>query len=137
MKKLSDNAGWLTMAFVVVFLSAIIYANISAGIGNALPFTLAGAAFSTAILFVVYESKTVYYDQEKLYYKTFLSGSLKEIPLDRIYNIAKVPGFSITYLKYQVVFYDENNILKSIFFHTISERTADDIWEILNLKRNR
>ena len=136
MKRLSDNTGWLTIPFVVVFLSGIIYANISAGIGNALPFTLASTALSTAILFVVYESKTVYYDQEKLYYKTFVSGSLKEIPLDKIYNIAKVPGFSITYLKYQVVFYDINNILKSIFFHTTSERTTDDIWEVLNLKRN-
>ncbi|MES2110426.1 MAG: hypothetical protein V4577_16835 [Bacteroidota bacterium] len=137
MKRLSDNPGWVMMAFVVVFLSGIIYANISAGIENALPFTLAGTAFSTAILFVIYESKTVNYDKEKLYYKTFLSGSLNEIPLERIHNIAKVPGFSMVYLKYQVVFYDENNILKSIFFHTISEQSADEVWEKLNLKRNQ
>lgn len=75
--------------------------------------------------------------KEKLYYKTFLLGSLNEIPLKRIYNIAKVRGFSMVYLKYQVVFYDENNILKSIFFHTISAQSANDIWEILNLKRGQ
>lgn len=43
----------------------------------------------------------------------------------------------MVYLKYQVVFYDENNILKSIFFHTISAQSANDIWEILNLKRGQ
>lgn len=137
MKKLSDDFEWVTVGFVVAFLSGVIYANISAGIENAFPITLAGLAFSIGILFISYESKAVYYDKEKLYYKTFLLGSLNEIPLKRIYNIAKVRGFSMVYLKYQVVFYDENNILKSIFFHTISAQSANDIWEILNLKRGQ
>ena len=135
MTYLSSRLSTITgIIFCSIGVSFLIVINILCGFNNVLPADINIGGFFIAIIVLIFNLKTIYFDKSKLYFKTLFFSPAQEIPLSNIFNIVKAFSFNPLHPIYTIMFYDDSKKLKKIYFVKSTNYLSDDLFEVLGVK---
>lgn len=136
MKRLSSNLPLFIGAFFIIGLTSfLIYINVTQNSKYLLAPTLNIGGFGIFIIIILTRIKAVYFDKSALYYKTLLFFNQQEVPLVQIFNIVRVLPIFVLSRVYKIMFYDEEGVIKSVYFIKSFRYFFRDIYEVLDIPK--